>query len=250
LNDSPDSLHVLGCRVDRVGAQDAVARIIALLDARRPAQVVTLGAEMANLAYGDEHYRDVINAADLVVPDTVGIVMAARWLGKPVPERVAGIDLLERVCAAAARRGDPIYLVGGADGVAAAAAAALAQRHQGLKIAGAEHGYFDEDESGDVCMRIRASGARLVFTGLGFPRQEYWIHDNLAELGGAVCIGVGGSFDVLSGNLPRAPQAVRRAGLEWLYRLVREPRRLRRQLVLPVFAARAMGQALQNRHNS
>ncbi len=140
--------------------------------------------------------------------------------------------------------------MGGADGVAAAAAAALAQRHQGLKIAGAEHGYFDDDESDDVCLRIRASGARLVFAGLGFPRQEYWIRDNLAEVGGAVCVGVGGSFDVLSGKLARAPQALRSAGLEWLYRLVREPRRLRRQLVLPVFAARAMGQALRSRQHS
>ncbi|MBV8081529.1 MAG: WecB/TagA/CpsF family glycosyltransferase [Candidatus Eremiobacteraeota bacterium] len=241
------SLYILGCRVDRVDAHEAAARISQLVERKVSAHVVTIGAEMANLAYADREYRDTINAADLVVPDTVGIVIASRLLRAPVPERVAGIDLLERLCADAAARGDSIYLLGGADGAAMAAAGALVQRHDGLRIAGAEHGYFREQESAAVCERIRSSGARLVFVGLGFPRQERWIREHLADLGPAVCIGVGGSFDVISGRLPRAPRALRQAGLEWLYRLVREPRRFRRQLALPIFAVRALVQSFGTR---
>jgi len=244
---SASSLTVLGCRVDRVDTDAAIARIDQLLAQGTPAQVVTLGAEMANLAHGDARYRGVLNSAALVVPDTIGIVLASRWIGAPLPERVAGIDLIERLCALAAQQGLPIYLVGSAPSIAAGAALALEQRHAGLKIAGAESGFFRDDASRAICERIRNSGARLVFVGLGFPRQEHWIHDHLSELGPAVCIGVGGSFDVISGRLTRAPLAVRRVGLEWLYRLVREPRRLRRQLALPLFAARAAGEALRVR---
>jgi N-acetylglucosaminyldiphosphoundecaprenol N-acetyl-beta-D-mannosaminyltransferase len=244
---SAGSLVILGCRVDRVDAGAAVARIEQLLGAGAAAQVVTLGAEMANFAYDDERYRAVINAADLVIPDTIGIVLASRWMGVPLPERVAGIDLIERLCTLAAQRGLPIYLLGGEPGVARAASITLMQRHVGLRIAGSEHGYFEAADDAAISDRIARSGARLVLVGLGFPRQEYWIRDHLARLGAVVCIGVGGSFDVLSGRLARAPSVVRHLGLEWLYRLVREPHRLRRQLALPMFAARAAGQALRMR---
>jgi N-acetylglucosaminyldiphosphoundecaprenol N-acetyl-beta-D-mannosaminyltransferase len=244
---SAGSLVVLGCRVDRVDTGAALARIEQLLSAGTAAQVVTLGAEMANLAHDDARYRDIINAADLVIPDTIGIVLASRWMGMPLPERVAGIDLIERICTLAAQRGLPVYLLGGAPGVARAAGVTLMQRHAGLRVAGAEHGYFEAAQDAAISDRIAGSGARLVFVGLGFPRQEYWIRDHLARLGAAVCIGVGGSFDVLSGRRARAPVAMRRLGLEWLYRLVCEPHRLRRQLALPLFAARAAGQALRMR---
>lgn len=244
---SSGSLIVLGCRVDRVDSAAAVARIEQLVAAGRAAQVVTLGAEMANLAHDDARYRAVINTADLVVPDTIGIVLASRWIGAPLPERVAGIDLVERLCARAAQNDLPVFLLGGAPGVARAAGMMLMQRHNGLQLAGVEHGYFEDAQDAAIADRIAASGARLVFVGLGFPRQEYWIRDHLARLGTAVCIGVGGSFDVLSGLRSRAPLAMRRLGLEWLYRLMREPRRLRRQLALPLFAARAAAQALRIR---
>jgi N-acetylglucosaminyldiphosphoundecaprenol N-acetyl-beta-D-mannosaminyltransferase len=244
---SDGSLVILGCRVDRVDSEAAVARIEQLLDAAMPAQVVTLGAEMANLAHDDARYRSVINSASLVLPDTIGIVLASRWIGTPLPERVAGIDLIERLCALAAARCLPVYLLGSGRSVARAAGQALMQRHAGLRIVGTEHGYFDDAQSNAICERIRAAGARLVLVGLGFPRQEYWIHDHLAQLGAAVCMGVGGSFDVLSGMTRRAPLTMRRMGLEWLYRLIREPSRLRRQLALPLFAARAAGQALRAR---
>jgi N-acetylglucosaminyldiphosphoundecaprenol N-acetyl-beta-D-mannosaminyltransferase len=239
-----DQLDVLGCRVDCVDVAESVARIRGFLDSGRPAQVVTFGAEMAMLAQRDASYRDVVNAADLVVPDTVGIVWASRMLGQPLRERVAGIELAERLCD---EIDVPVFFVGAAEGVARQAADALRLRHPSLRMAGEQHGFFSVDESAAVAERIRASGARLVLVALGFPRQEVWIHENLARLGAVVCIGVGGAFDVWAGRVKRAPAFVRRLGLEWFYRLVTQPRRLGRQLALPAFALKVLMQSLRRR---
>lgn len=218
-----------------------------MMRAGAPAHVVTLGAEMAVLASHDEQYRAVINQADLVVADTVGVVWAARALGRPVPGRVAGIELAERSLDGYKPEALSVFLLGGADGVAAAAAQNLAHKHPTAQIAGTQHGYFSADEEPDIARAIRESHARLVFVGIGFPRQEQWIRRNLDRVGNAVCIGVGGAFDVWSGRLKRAPAKVRRAGLEWLYRLVNEPHRFRRQLALPQFAAEVTAQAIRRR---
>jgi N-acetylglucosaminyldiphosphoundecaprenol N-acetyl-beta-D-mannosaminyltransferase len=240
-------LQILGSRVDSVGMEEAQQRIAQLLTERRFAQVITFGSEMAMLARRDAAYRDAVNAADLVVPDTVGVVIAARLLGQPVRERVAGIELIESVCAACAHNGTRIFLLGGAEGVAQQAGNALVQRHPGLQVAGTRDGYFSEAEDASVIEQIKSSGAQLVFVALGFPKQELWVRAHAAELGAVVCIGIGGSLDVISGRLQRAPAVMRTLGLEWLYRLVKEPQRLRRQLVLPQFAFLITGQALRER---
>lgn len=247
LEPATQSLYVLGCRVDNVDASQAAARIAQLMRAGKPAHVVTLGAEMAVLASKDARYREALNSADLIVPDTVGVVFASRLLGRPVPQRVAGIELAERTIARCARRRIPIYLLGAADGIAAKAGVELAARFPGLRIAGTHHGYFIPDEEADVARAIRNSAAPLVFVGMGFPQQELFIARNLDRIGSAVCIGVGGSFDIWSGRLHRAPDAVRKAGMEWFYRLVREPHRLKRQLALPRFVAQVTAQALRQR---
>lgn len=218
-----------------------------LLRAERPAHVITLGAEMAVFASADQTYRNIVNSADLVVPDTVGVVVASKLLGRPVPSRIAGIELADQMIKRCARKGFGVYFLGGAEGVAAAAAGELAKQFEGLRVSGTHHGYFIPDEEPELAARIRESGARLVLVGMGFPQQEYWIRRNLERLGPAVCIGVGGSFDVWSGRLKRAPEGVRRAGMEWLYRLVNEPRRLGRQLALPRFAAQVTVQAVRER---
>lgn len=230
-------IDILGCEVDDVDLDGAAARIREFLVTHRPAQVVTLGVEMVMLAQRDASYREVINGADLVVPDTVGIVWASRRLGRPLHERVAGIDLAADVIDST---DVPVYLLGAAEGVAARAAEALKARHHHLEVAGTHHGYFTADQSASVTDEIRVSGAKIVFVALGFPRQEFWIHENLARLGPVVCIGVGGAFDVWAGKVKRAPDAMRRAGLEWLYRLLTEPRRLARQLALPAFALKVL----------
>jgi N-acetylglucosaminyldiphosphoundecaprenol N-acetyl-beta-D-mannosaminyltransferase len=235
-------VDVLGSLVDDVDMRAAADRIASLIANGTPAQVVTFGAEMAIHALRYPSYRDAVNAADLVVADTVGVVWAARMLGTPLPERVAGIELVERLCEAGA---GPVYFLGAAEGVAAGAAAALSSRHPALRVAGSHHGFFADAESDAIAGAIRASGARLVLVALGMPRQEFWIRQHLSALGAATCIGVGGAFDVWAGKAVRAPASWRRAGFEWLYRLLREPSRIGRQLVLPEFALRVLVQALR-----
>jgi len=247
MDDRPPSVNVLGCRVDRVDESEAAERIMQLMRDGVPAHVVTLGAEMAVLASTDERYRNVINAAAIVVPDTLGVVLATRLLGRGMRGRVAGIELAERLLERCAREAIAVYLLGAPAGVAQKAASELAIRLPGLRIVGTEHGYFIPDEEADVARRIRDSEACLILVGMGFPNQEYWIARNLDRVGPAVCVGVGGSLDVWSGRLERAPDSVRRAGMEWLYRLFREPHRLRRQLALPRFAAQVAAQAIRQR---
>ena len=232
-------IDILGCFVDDVDTAEALDRIQAYIRDERPAQVVTFGAEMAIHALRDPSYRAAVNGAELVVADTVGVVWASRVLGRSLRERVAGIELVERLCASLDA---PVYFLGGDERVAVAAVSAMRARYPALRIAGAHHGFFADAESTAIAAAIRATGARLVLVALGFPRQELWIRANLASLGAATCIGVGGAFDVWAGKAQRAPEPWRRAGFEWLYRLLREPRRLGRQLALPEFALRVLAQ--------
>ena len=162
-------------------------------------------------------------------------------------DRVTGVELLEHLCARAAAEGIGIYLFGGAPGIADRAATELQRRYPGLRVAGTRNGYFSENESAQIAQQIRASGAQLLFAGLGFPKQEYWLAEHLYQTGCGAAIGVGGSFDVVSGNVQRAPERWRKFGLEWLYRLLKEPHRWRRQLALPHFVLLLAGDSVRSR---
>ena len=228
------SVSILGCRVDALGSGEAVRRIVTLAHSTEPSLVVTLGTEMIVRAQRDARFREVVNASALSLCDTVGVTLAARLQGVRA-ERVTGVDLLEPLCEAFGREGIAVYLIGAKGDTARRAADALARRHPGLRIEGVRDGYFLPVDDARVAATVAESGARVCLVGLGSPRQEFWIAEHLKETGCTVGIGVGGSFDVLAGNIARAPQRWRRFGAEWLYRLVREPRRLRRQLALPYF---------------
>ncbi len=193
----------------------------------------------------DAAFRHVVNAAALSLCDTVGVLLAARMWGARLPGRVAGIDLIEPLCAALAREGMAVYFLGSQGDTAERAARAVRARVPELRVAGARDGYFSADDDVNVAAQIAASGAHVVFAGLGSPRQELWLARRLSQTRCAVGIGVGGSFDVLAGNVVRAPEVWRRCNLEWLYRLVREPARWRRQLALPRFALLALGERLR-----
>ena len=230
-----DSVDILGCRLDAIDAEPAAERILTLALDGRGAHIVTLGTEMVVLAQKDERFRAIVNASALSLCDTVGLLTVARRRGAALRARVTGVELTERLCALAAQRGVPVYFLGGADGVAADAAAILEVRFPGLIVAGARSGYFAPEQTAAVVAEIRRSGAKLLFAGMGSPRQEYWLAEHLADTGCGAGIGVGGSFDVLGGRVARAPHFFRRYGLEWLYRLAKEPHRWRRQLALPAF---------------
>jgi len=242
------SFRVLGARVDAVGRGEAVSRIAALARGATPSVVVTLGVEMVMAARRDAAFRAVVNGAGLVTCDTIGILLASRLRGGPLRERVTGVELVGDLAERSASTGDVrLFLFGGAGDTAQRAAAALRERFPGAQIAGTRNGYFDERESDAIAAEIRASGANVLLAGLGFPKQELWLARHLGETGCGVGVGIGGSLDVYAGNVVRAPVVLSRLGLEWAYRLWREPRRWRRQLALPQFAAAALGEALTHR---
>jgi N-acetylglucosaminyldiphosphoundecaprenol N-acetyl-beta-D-mannosaminyltransferase len=238
---------ILGCKLDPIDSDQATEAIVRYAREGTGAQVVTLGTEMVVYAQRDENYRAVVNASALSLCDTVGLLGVARSRGATLRERVAGVELIEHVCARAAQEGLPVYLLGGAPGIAERAAGALRSRHNGLQVAGTRDGYFGDGDSAAIASAIRASGARILFVGMGFPRQEFWLSEYLAQTGCGVGIGVGGSFDVISGNVRRAPDGWRKAHLEWLYRLVTQPQRWRRQLALPYFVFLVAGENMRNR---
>lgn len=240
-------LTILGCRLDAIDADAATDAILQFAREGAGAQIVTLGTEMVVYAQRDPRYRDAVNACALSLCDTVGLLAVARSRGADLHERVTGVELIEHLCARAAKEGTSVFLFGGAPGIADRAANELARRYPGLIVAGTRNGYFNANESTHIAAQIRASGAHLLFAGLGFPKQEYWLSEHLRATGCGAGIGVGGSFDVISGNLQRAPEQWRKLGLEWLYRLVKEPQRWRRQLALPHFVLLVAAESVRSR---
>lgn len=241
----PERKTVLGVGIHPLTLAEAAELIGSWITAGSPVtrQVVTLNPEMLYRAQDDPALRDLLNSTDLVVPDGHGIVWAGRRLGCLFPERVTGIDLISSLAQRGAREGWRFYLIGAEPGVADAAAGNLCRRFPGLIIAGTDHGYFRKDELTAVLGRIRTARPDLLLVGLGSPKQEFftWVHRR--ELGARVAIGVGGSFDVLSGRLRRAPFLLQRLHLEWLFRVIQEPRRWRRLLVLPCYVLLVIRQA-------
>lgn len=177
----------------------------------------------------------ILESAALVVPESWGVCWAARRLGSPLRGFIPGIDLMALLCQMAVNERGSVFLLGGEPGVADQAARTLVLRFPGLSIAGTHHGFFSSATESAVLQRIRAAEPTFLFVGMSMPRQEKWIHRHVAELNVRVAMGVGGSFDVLSGRLRRAPPWMRRRGIEWAYRLTQEPWRWRRIAQLPVF---------------
>ncbi|MBI3924412.1 MAG: WecB/TagA/CpsF family glycosyltransferase [Armatimonadetes bacterium] len=228
-------LRALGVKVHSLGMDEAVRRLEEFMKSDRLRLVITLGTEMVIRAEQDAEFRRLVDRADLVVPDGIGLVLASRYCGLPMPERVAGIDLIWRLSRELRPR---LFLLGAAPGVAEQAADRLRQNCPGLEIVGVQDGYFSDEE--EVVARIAGSGADVLLVGIGSPRQEQFIDRHRDRLGVAVGIGVGGSFDVLAGRLRRAPEWMIRLGLEWLYRLVSQPSRCLRMLALPKFLWRVL----------
>ena len=231
-----EAVRVLGVPFHRVDMAAAVATVAAFLDSDRPNLVVTANPETVMVAREDTHMAQVLEKAQLVVADGVGVVWAARRQGTPLPERVPGVELAEKLVAHCAQEGYRVYLLGGAPGVALAAAKRLGEKHPGLQVVGTAHGYFGAQEEEQVVAQIKQARPHLLLAGLGMPKQEKWLFQNLEGLAVPVAIGVGGSLDVFAEKVQRAPAVFRRLGLEWFYRLAKEPHRIGRMLSLPRFA--------------
>lgn len=230
------ALRILGIPIHDVTLEEAVAWAGTWVAEGGPHQMATVNPEFVMTARRDPAFRDVLERADLCLPDGVGITLAARYLGRPLRERVAGVDLVEALAARGAAEGWRIFLLGAAPGVAEQAAAVLKARHPGLAIAGTYAGSPRPEEEEDIVQRVRAARTDILLVAYGAPAQDLWLARNLARTGAKVGVGVGGALDYIAGIVPRAPRWMRRIGLEWLYRLVRQPWRWRRQRVLPLYA--------------
>jgi N-acetylglucosaminyldiphosphoundecaprenol N-acetyl-beta-D-mannosaminyltransferase len=229
-------LRILGSRVDPLTSRTALDAIERYLTSQKPHHIITGNTLMFLAAQEDPDLHAILEKAALVIPESWGIRWASRLQGQPLEQFTPGIDFMMEICHAAEIAGHSIFLLGSAPGVAEKAGDALYGNYPGLKIVGFANGYFQASEEAGVIRLIRAKRPSILFVGMGMPAQEKWIARNLAALDVPVVMGVGGSFDVLSGRLRRAPAWIRRLGIEWSYRFFQEPWRWRRMLQLPVFA--------------
>jgi len=229
-------IRILGVAVDNLVEAEAIERIVGFVTEDRPHHVVTVNPEFVMEARRNGAFRRVLAAADMATPDGFGLLVAARLRGNAFRGRVTGVALAELIAAQAAERGWSLFLLGAAPGVAERAAEALQHKYSGLRIVGCYAGSPSRDEEPAIRARIIAAQPTVLLVAYGHPAQELWIARNQPLLRVPVTIGVGGVFDYLAGETPRAPAWMRRIGLEWLYRLIRQPQRWRRILVaVPLF---------------
>ena len=232
----------MGVGFDALTPAEALDRAAELIASPGCKYAVTPNPEIVWLARKQPQLMDALNGADLVVPDGIGIVYAARILGTPLPARVPGIELAAGLLQRLAESEQSVFLLGAKPGVAERAAEQLRVQYPSLMIAGTENGYFRED--GPVIERINACSPTLLFVCLGFPRQELWMAENRERINAGLMLGLGGSLDVFAGDVKRAPEAWRRLNLEWFYRLIHRPSRIGRMMKLPVFLLAVHGCAL------
>jgi N-acetylglucosaminyldiphosphoundecaprenol N-acetyl-beta-D-mannosaminyltransferase len=226
-------INVLGVGFDNLTMEEAVCRGMELLRSPGTHYVVTPNPEIVEACREDPAARRAVNAADLVLPDGVGVVKGAKMLGTPLKEKIPGIEFAAGLMERMAAEGLSLYLLGAKPGVAEAAGERLAAKYPGLKIAGTHDGYFQED--GPVAEAVRQSGADCAFVCLGAPKQELWMAKYGEATGARLLCGLGGSLDIFAGAAERAPKFWRDHGLEWFYRLCKNPWRAGRMMKLPLF---------------
>lgn len=239
-------IDVLGVSFDDLTMDEAVEIALGFMQERRACYACTPNPEIVMAAKGDAALRAALSKAELVLADGVGITKAATMLGTPLKSRVPGIDFASNVISRLAQRGGSVYLLGAKPLVAEAAAEKLTQTYPGIVIAGTNDGYFTDDAP--VIEKINAAIPDFLMVCLGSPKQELWMSANAGRLSCGLMAGLGGSLDVLAGNVQRAPETWRRLGLEWLYRVIKEPKRLGRVMKLPAFVLEAAAEGRRRRH--
>jgi N-acetylglucosaminyldiphosphoundecaprenol N-acetyl-beta-D-mannosaminyltransferase len=232
MDPSPDRADVLGCKIDRLNMEQTVERCAELIAGEGFTQHVAINTAKLVALQHDRCLREVIDACEVVNADGQGVVLASRLLGDPLPARVAGIDLMHRLLALAEERQYRVFVLGARKQVLERAVRRLCERYPRLIVAGYRDGYFSEDETASVCTQIRSLRADILFVAISSPQKEYFLGAHGPSLGVPFAMGVGGAIDVVAGVTRRAPRVVQRVGLEWLFRLLQEPRRLARRYVI------------------
>ena len=232
-------IDVLGVEFDDMDIVEAVELAMGFMEERRCAYAVTPNPEIVLECRKNRKLSAAVRAADMVLPDGVGVIYASRILGTPIKNRLPGIDFASALMARMSECGKKVFLLGARSGVAELAAERLTERYPGLEICGVNDGYFAQEDNELVLEKINALSPDLILVCLGAPRQEIWMKNNAELLNAGLMIGLGGAMDVYAGVVERAPRKWRKLGLEWLYRLIKEPRRIKRMIKLPgiLFAA-------------
>ena len=230
-----DKVNILGVNIDKVTMNEAINRVMGFLDSDKLNTVYTRNPEFIMNARDDEEFKKILNEGDLVIPDGIGVVYASRILGNPVSERVPGYELTENILKGIKDKKYTAYFLGSKGDTAKLAAENMMQKYTGLKVAGYRDGYFKVEEEERIIDEINRLEVDYLVVGLGSPKQEQFIYRNKQKLKVKVAIGNGGTLDIMAGKVKRAPVIFQKLGLEWLYRLLKEPTRFKRMLKLPQF---------------
>jgi N-acetylglucosaminyldiphosphoundecaprenol N-acetyl-beta-D-mannosaminyltransferase len=238
-------IDVLGVGIDNLTPEEAIERGAGLAAGEKFAYAVTPNPEFLLMAKKNEKFRAVLNGADLVLADGIGVVKAAAILGRPLKGRVPGIDFAAGLLGRMAQSGERLFLLGAKPGIAETAAANLQKQYPGLMVCGTHDGYFQDPRP--VIRAIQESHADVVFVCLGAPKQELWMAEYGPSTGARLMVGLGGSLDVFAGAVERAPEKWQKMGMEWLYRLLKEPKRIGRMAKLPLVLVDAAGARLRGK---
>ena len=238
-------INVLGVHFDTLTPNEAVARGIELMNEGGFHYVVTPNPEFVLAAEKDEEFRSVLNGADLVIPDGIGVIYSARILGTPLPERVPGIEFAAKMLEQLNEMGGRLFLLGAKPGVADKAGENILAQYPNIVLCGTQDGYFKDEE--DVILKVAAARPDLMFVCLGAPKQEKWMARWGQHTGAKLAIGLGGVLDVYAGTVERAPEAWQKLGLEWAYRLKKEPKRFGRMARLPLVLVKSAGQRVKGK---
>lgn len=230
-----NTVNILGVPVDHVTMQEAVEKVKTFLNEDRVHAIYTPNAEIMMDAQKDPDLMKILNEADMLIADGAGVVLSSKILRRPLPQKVSGIDLTKNTFSTTYDRKIKFYFFGSKPGVAETASENIMKNHPNVEVVGCSNGYFSQEEEPELIKKINLSGADILLVALGGNKQEKWIHSHKSVLKVKVCIGVGGSLDVFAGTATLAPEFFRKNGLEWLYRLYKEPWRYRRMLKLPKF---------------
>jgi N-acetylglucosaminyldiphosphoundecaprenol N-acetyl-beta-D-mannosaminyltransferase len=239
-----DIISILGVKIDKITLNGAAERVRGFLTDDKTRVIYTPNTEIVMEARKNSDFKELLNRADLIIPDGIGLIYASKIKKKTLPERVTGVDLSVKMLELADEHGYSLFILGGKDGIAKEATENISEKYPNIKIAGYHHGFFKgthighkgHDEEKAVIEMINKTNSDMLFVGLGAPKQEIWINENKDLLNCKVIIGNGGTVDILSGRVKNTPEFYRKHGLEWLYRLAKNPKRIKRQMVLPLFA--------------
>ncbi|MDN5354159.1 MAG: hypothetical protein PWQ09_915 [Candidatus Cloacimonadota bacterium] len=238
----PSKINMFGIKLLNKRMREAITLIERLVKYSRQEKIFFVNPDCLNKIFKDKTYYRILKETEYIFPDGIGINIAAKMLNNPLLENLNGTDMLPYLCENAVKNRFRIFLLGAQPGVAEKAKANLIKKFNGLQISGTQHGYFGKEEEQKVIEKINKSKTDILLVALGVPKQEKWICGNLSKLQVKVAMGVGGLFDFYSGKIKRAPRWMREVGLEWLYRVLQEPKRMWRRYIIgnPLFLLRVI----------